>query len=235
VGLFKEDCGSHCANTTNNGQYYTCSGSSCSQSKVSLDLQVANPVAFLPSDNNGVVLDLPSVSSSGAGSVDGTLYLGIGTQPNNTPSGVSMYSADSDGNFKTKFSSYSSSSITGFIDSGSSILFFPEISALPDCNSSGGGSHGSDWEGLYCPSSTKSLSAVNTGSSGSPSGTVSFSIANAYTKFSSSNFVFSNIGGSVMSSDIYFDWGLPFFFGKTVFVGINGTSSSLGTGPYWAY
>jgi hypothetical protein len=44
--------------------------------------------------------------------------------------------------------------------------------------------------------------------------------------------VFADIGGSFPSG---FDWGLPFFFGRNVHVGLEGTVSILGTGPYWAY
>ena len=32
-----------------------------------------------------------------------------------------------------------------------------------------------------------------------------------------------------------FDFGLPFFFGRSVFVGINGKSTPAGTGPFTAY
>ncbi len=61
---------------------------------------------------------------------------------------------------------------------------------------------------------------------------VAFSIANALTLINSSSVAFNNLGGS---SPGIFDWGLSFFFGRTVFVGIEGQSSAAGTGPYWAY
>jgi hypothetical protein len=44
--------------------------------------------------------------------------------------------------------------------------------------------------------------------------------------------VFAEVGGTFRSN---FDWGLPFFFGRTVVIGYEGSASSLGNGPYWAY
>jgi hypothetical protein len=175
-------------------------------------------------DNNGVMVQLPGIPAGGSPSVNGSLVLGIGTQSNNVPSGVTAYPADPQhGEFITTFNG---TEYTGsFIDSGSNGLAFPSPSAsqLPDC-----ASPNSDW---FCPSSTVSLSATNTGYSGSPSGTVSFQIGNFDTLTSSSNNAFDDIGGP--SGE--FDWGLPFFFGRNVFVGLEGMGSSLGTGPYWAY
>lgn len=224
VGVFAQDCGPACANSANNGIYYSCGGSSCSGTAVTLANQIQNPVALLPQDNNGVIVQLPSVPAGGSTSVTGNLVLGIGTQSNNVPSGVKTYDIDPVGNFVTKFNgiTYNSS----FIDSGSNGLFFtaPSASTLPDCPSPDSG-----W---FCPTSTTSLSATNIGASGSPSGVVSFQIGNFITLLNSPNYVFADIGGSLPGG---FDWGLPFYFGRKVYVGIEGKQSTLGTGPYWAY
>jgi Protein of unknown function (DUF3443) len=223
VGLFAQDCGSGCQSRPNNGRYYTCSGTSCTGAAVPLDSQVQNPVALLPQDNNGVIVQLPGIPLGGSRSVNGSLLLGIGTQPNNTVSGVTTFPANQSGNFTTTFNSTTLSH--SFIDSGSNGLFFPSASQVPNC--SGGLSA---W---FCPSSTVDLSATNTGALGSPSGAVSFQIGNFASLINSNNYVFPDIGGTFSSG---FDWGLPFFFGRNVHVGLEGRAApSLGTGPFWAY
>ena len=223
VGLFAQDCGSACSNSPDNGMYYTCTGSGCNGSAVALLSQVQNPVALLPQDNNGLMVELPSVSLGGVPSVNGYLVLGIATQSNNIPSGVKTYPANLNGEFTTKFNGISYSS---FLDTGSNGFFFPSPSSnvLPDCSYPDSG-----W---FCPSSTKSFSAINKGSSGSPSGTVSFQIGYFDMLTASSNNVFAEIGGDAAGE---FDWGLPFYFGRNVFFGLEGTESSLGSGLYWAY
>jgi hypothetical protein len=225
VGLFTHDCGTGCVTSANNGIYYTC-GASCSGTAVSLAGQVQNPVALLPKDNNGVLIQLPSVSPGGSSSVSGKLILGIGTQSNNAPSSVTTYAANPmTGEFKTLFSG---NSYNSFIDSGSNGLFFtpPSANQLPSCT-------GPD-AAWFCPSSTMSFSATNTGSSGTPSGPVFFQIGNytALTTANPFNNAFVEIVGTFPGN---FDWGLPFFFGRNVFVGFAGSASSLGSGPYWAY
>ena len=232
VGLFAQDCGTSCLTTATNGMYFTCENNNCScGATADLLAQVTNPVALLPLDNNGVIVQLPSVAAGGVSSVSGTLKLGIDTQANNASTGTTKYKANSSAQFLTKFSAFSSSFLSSFIDSGSSVLFIPSISALTDCGQSHPG-----YDGLFCPASAQSLSAVNYGSNGTPNGTVNFTIENAFTLYNSSNKnVFSTMGASSGTSNPYFDWGLPFFFGKSVFVGIENKTSSLGTGPYWAY
>ena len=220
VGLFIEDCGSKCAIFPSNGMYYSCSDSTCAATVVPLSEQVQNPVSHLPVDNNGVTIQLPAISLGGATSVDGNLILGIGTRSNNTVSGVTAYPADSIyGEFITVFKN--KTYIDTYIDSGTNGLFFNKssMSDLKICD---------DW---YCPSSTQGLSATTKGYTGFPSGLVSFQIGNASTLFGSSNNVFIELGGP----DESFDWGLPFFLGRSLYVGFEGKTSSLGTGPYWAY
>ena len=224
VGLFVQDCGTTCANSTNNGRYFVCNGVRCTGTTVPLSSQVQNPAALLPLDNNGVLVQLPSVAPGGTSSVDGNLILGIGTRSNNVPASVTTYSASaSTGNFTTQFGGRTFSS---FIDSGSNGLFFtpPSASQLPNCPGNAA------W---FCPATTQNLSATNTGSSGAPSGPVPFQIGN-FTNLTLNSFnqVFVEIGGSFPGN---FDWGLPFFFGRTVIIGYEGAASNIGNGPYWAY
>jgi hypothetical protein len=223
VGLFAQDCGQVCSDISDNGMYFVCDESGCAGTTVPLSNQVQNPVALLPQDNNGVIVELPSVPLGGVTSVDGYLVLGIGTEANNVPSAITTYATDQSGEFITTFNGTPNS---GFIDTGSNGLFFhsPSSSVLPDCPYPD-----TDW---FCPSSTKSFSATNQGYSGSQSGTVSFDVGNFDRLTNSTNNVFAEIGGDYPG---YFDWGLPFHFGRNIYVGLEGTSSTIGSGPYWAY
>jgi hypothetical protein len=72
------------------------------------------------------------------------------------------------------------------------------------------------------------------------SATVDFSIANALNLFSSGNSTFNNLGGEsggTGASTDSWDLGLPFFFGKTIFFGISGTTvgSVTSTDGYYAF
>jgi len=226
VGLFNQDCGSGCE-AANNGLYFSCSGNTCIGLAASLADQVANPVGALPVDNNGVIIDLPQIAQGGVNSVSGYAILGIGTESNNVPSGVTAYPADQDANFTTSFdgTTYTNS----FIDSGSNAIYFAGDNVLAACPSN------SVAEGFYCPTMVTSLDATNTGATGNASGIVDFSVMNAETVFNSGLGAYDDLVGSNGGSGFGFDWGLPFFFGQLVYVGMDGSSSSLGSGPYWAY
>lgn len=231
VGLFRQDCGSACATSAPPAVYFSCPATGCITASVPLASQLQNPVWMFPQDNNGLAIILPQVGVAGSVSLAGSMIFGIGTQSNNGLVGAQAQGADSGGDFTTTFNGIAHSG--SFIDSGSSGYFFLDSSTtgLPDCAAN---SHAN---GFYCPASPVSFSAINSGPN--PKGTgvpisinVAFSIANALPLIDSPSVVFNNIGGPNSGS---FDWGIPFFLGRTVFVGIEGQTSPAGTGPYWAY
>jgi hypothetical protein len=227
VGTFAQDCGSACVATgaSNPELYYECPASGCVVAGEALAQQVQNPVALFTSDNNGVIIELPAVSGPEA-TLTGSLIFGIGTQSNNALKGVTVYPVDDFGNFITMYNgqTYNQS----FIDSGSNGFYFltSSTTGIPVCP---------DAKYFYCPSSTQNLSATNAGATGTPTGTVNFSVANADTLFSSdpNDAVFGTLAGP--NSLVGFDWGLPFFYGRNVFTALQGASTPGGTGPYWAY
>jgi hypothetical protein len=214
--------------------YFNCSGDNCSElnNPPSADL-VPNPVAALPVDNNGVVVSLPSIPAGGQASTDGTLYFGIGTESDNQPAAVKTYTGNNNVNsedYLNIITIFKGVSADGFFDTGSNGYYFNDNS-IEECSENSG------LEGFYCPSGTLSESATNKGASGSVSGVVTFSIADAEPLLNSNDAAFDDLGGTYDGGNSYdgFDWGLPFFFGRQVYVGLAGTKSSLGTGPYTAY
>jgi hypothetical protein len=185
--------------------------------------QVQNPVALLPVDNNGVVLKLPAIPFMGTSSVSGRLILGINTRRNNTLGGAFVYKADDAGNIGT---TYNDVTMDGFLDSGSNALFF-DNGSIPQCDPSLA-------PGFYCPSTLLVLGAINTGRLGSASGEVFFNVANALSLAATGNKAFYDVAGTFGGN--FFDFGLPFFFGRNVYTGIAGqTTSGVGTAPFFAY
>jgi hypothetical protein len=226
VGNFRQDCGPGCV-TPGFQFYFACSSpSTCAETGATLAQQLQNPVWKFSGDNNGIVIQLPQISASGAPSASGSIIFGIGTQSNNALGSAAILTLASNGTFSTTFNgtTYSSS----FMDSGSNGIFFLNTATTGIPNCPGGSS------GFYCPTATQNLSATNRGANGATS-VVNFSVANALTLFSNNggnNFAFNNLAGDNPGS---FDWGLPFFFGRTVFTAIEGQSTPDGTGPYLAY
>jgi hypothetical protein len=218
VGLLANDCPACVAETP--GIYFACTGAGCSAITLAASDQVQNPVAHLPLDNNGVIIKFPAIPLSGASWVTGKLTFGIDTETNNQLdlSKKKVYQTDGWLNITT---SYNSHTKPGFIDSGSNGLFF--TSAIPRCGTT---------SPFYCPPALVGLTVRNTGVNAT-SGLVTVNIANAIALLNTGNIAFNDLGASLPT---YFDFGLPFFFGRKVYVGMkDGSPSPIGGAPYWAY
>jgi hypothetical protein len=236
VGVFISDCGPTCSS------YYTCpTPTTCSLSTTVAEAQqVSNPVASFAGDNNGVIIQVPTISSGGAASATGSLIFGIGTQSNNgLASGVKIFNVtESAGNFLTVYNNFNMPE--SVVDSGSNGLFFN--SSITPCP---------DGSGFYCPNPALNQAATmqgvdpNTGVATSTSENITFTVADEATLLGGSVIAAApGLSGQISSSSDpqngfdptkAFDWGLPFFFGRSVYTAIEGKTAGSGTGPYIAF
>jgi hypothetical protein len=218
------DCGATCADpaAVATGYYYSCGTPPCTATAIAVADQVSVPVAFFAHDNNGTILDLPAVDPSGAPSLAGTLVFGIGTAPNNGLGGASVLTVDASGNFTTIYKG--ATFATSFIDSGSNSLSFNDAT-IAQCAATAG---------FFCPATTLMLSAQNRGANG-VTATVSFRVGNTDALFASAtDSVFDDLAGPG-SDATSFDWGLPFCFGRRVYVALDGAATPAGPGPFFAW
>ncbi|HEV2351872.1 MAG TPA: DUF3443 family protein [Terriglobia bacterium] len=257
VANYAQDCGGNCTSSTTSISpypYLVCTStlSSCQLTAVPLENQVWNPVsAFASADTNGVILQLPSIPPAGQATVAGTLVFGIETETcpgspqgcfPNTLGTAQLYALDQNGSFPTiDFNgvTYNSSTNPSYLDSGSEAFYISDHTTLgiSDCMI------GTTDIGYYCPASTLNIPNIGlTGLNGVGSGTVFIAIANALGLFNSnpSFAAFNDLGGDsgTGAANDSFDFGLPFFFGRNVYVGIMGTTTPNGASApngYYAF
>jgi hypothetical protein len=246
IAGFTTDCGSSCntVSFTSGYPYYTCPNGTCGAVPVPTGEQSTNVVAaFSSADTNGFMITFPSVAATGATSLTGTINFGIGTQTDNALTNVTVFAMDPCLDFPTvtfpfpNGVSYTDTNcngtgtgLGGFLDTGSNALYISDATTLAslgisDCPPTSNGS------GFYCVTGggTATLSSIGlAGFNGVGSGTTSLNIMDATKLFTSNNAVFNDLGsdsvvGGSPSTD-FFDFGSPFFFGRTVFVGIAGVA-----------
>ena len=260
IGPALQDCGVLCTGSTVLPYYWLCTSSSTctSPAAVPTPTQVSNPVAFFNgSDNNGVMLTMGSLGSTNeANSGSGTLYFGIGTQTDNAlGSSTKAYALSLNTlngiAYDSIFATYNGNSYPAYVDSAENFLFLLDpatvaaYSAGAGITSCPGAVPLSEY---YCTSSAPSL-PFTIKDSGTDSSTVTLTIGNGTTLYNSSvanggsNTAFSNLAGGysgLVNDEVIL--GMPFFYGRTVYVGIAGqappsglSATTYGALGYWAF
>jgi hypothetical protein len=209
------------------GNYYYCTAKdTCISTRMVASRQVANPVAAFATDNNGTVIRLPALTAGGQQSVTGQLIFGINTQQNNAmPAHPTVLAVDKYGTFTTQYQGkvFNRSAI----DSGTNSYMFADAAISYDPNY---------W--WYVPTSTLQLTATMepTDSSSAPV-QMPFSIGNAYSLIATGNAALDNVGSYFggTANNRMFLWGLPFFYGRSVYTVIGTAKIGQRSGPFVAF
>jgi hypothetical protein len=209
---------------TSSATYYSCTTSgSCATLTPDTSNGLFNPISQLSygsgTYNNGYVVDFSGTSTTTpSGSTQGVLTYGINTFTNNQPaSSAQVIKLNSSLEFTT---TYNSSRLTSIVDTGSNALFF-NTSAMSACQTD---------NAFYCGSLTNQTAILSDYRQNSIS--ITFNVSS----YDPSKQVQPQLGGSTGSFGLGFDWGLPFFFGKTIYFGIQEQSNSLNqTAPFFMF
>jgi Protein of unknown function (DUF3443) len=216
------------------GVYFTCQNNACSPLTPQAPQRVTNPVVQLPVDNNGVIVNLPNVPDNGQATAAGTLVLGIHTQLDNDPDTYSpnpkltvtlnatdpLIASTTTTDGQTYFEFAPDTGSNGFFFTDANITNCPKILGFLD----------SPW---YCPANPCNLGVQVAGTSGSP-WRFQLWIRDQRMLAGTNNLAFNDLGGPSPDPSLFIA-GLPFFYGKQVYIGYAGKSSSLGNGPLYAY
>jgi hypothetical protein len=213
------DCKDPCFISLKTPRYYECTADGCAPvaRPVAANFRVVHPIAALPSDNNGYVLDVQPVPESGAIATRGTLTLGIGTRSNNALDVTNVVDLAPDGTFTTVWNgqSYSAS----YFDTGTEEYYFATSPAdAREC-----GSH-------WCATPEAKFSATLKGQT--TDATANFRVGDSASLVRSGKGAFRNVAIIARKDSRAFVWGMPFFIGRKVFVRLTDGSSGSGNAYY---
>lgn len=230
IGVFAQDCGSACVGAaTPLPVYYGCTAAgACTAENTALIAQVTNPAILFATDNNGVIVELPNlVNANGDNQVTGKLIFGLGTQSDNVfaSTGLTVLGTSASGDFNATYNG-STTVLPALIDSAADGYLFDDPT-IAVCASGA-------FVGYYCPAvAPQAAFAVNTGvGTSNASNTVNFAIADP-NSFVAGASAFTDLAGGGGSTT--FTWGMPFFYGRPVYVGFEQRSAGSATGPFFAY
>lgn len=220
VGFRLQDCEAACVASPPAlpATYFACSGPQCVPTSMPLANQLQNPVSLFPQDNTGVTIMLPDPGPFGSNLLQGSLVFGVGTQADNFLGSAQIQTPDANGHFTTRFNGVSN--YPSRFATGARAYYFPAtgVQGLAVCPAPN--------QGYYCTANQApiNLSATVTDKNNVTS-TIGFSVNDAPTMFLY-NFgldrAFDNLGGP-SAATTGFVWGLPFFYGRTVFLAIEGS------------
>ena len=227
VGPFQLDCGD--CDTVVHPQYYACAtAANCVETLVPTAMQVPNPVTRFAADNNGIIIDLPTVAPTGAVTLSGQLIFGIDTQSDNQSGTQTVLTVD--GNAELLMTFNGQTLAQSFIDSGSNGIYFAD-SSIATCTA--------PLTTFYCPGNPLSLGPLSIqGANGVMVNNLVFTVGNTQTMLMANPTfnVFPELAGTLPAGNAgSFDYGLAFFYGKRVAVAVEGIKTSVGTGPYIAF
>jgi hypothetical protein len=227
IGPFALDC-PLCETQVVPGTYYACTSTTCTGTTVVAASQVPNVVTKFAKDNNGSIIQLPSVANAGAATVTGTLTFGIDTESNNASGTQTVLTVDGNAELIMTFNGVSLSQ--SFIDSGSNGIYFTDAN-ISLCTAT-------NFTEFYCPANNLTLPLTIQGQNGVMTNNLTFQVGNALSMLNNpaaANFgAFPLLAGSNSNAQS-FDFGLAFFYSRRVATAIEGSVTSAGTGPYIAF
>jgi len=191
----------------------------CTAVSMTAAQQLQNPVTLFAANNNGVIVELPTVPPAGAASASGSLVFGIA---NTDLTGNTQLEGHADSGAIS--ATLNGMTYSSFLDSGSNANFFPDTS-LTVCK---------DNANFYCSNANESATLQGQNNLTLPA---PFAVADADTLFQVNFTAYNNLAGPNPTNAAHptasVDLGLSFFYGRNILIGFETLSGS--PPPFFAY